>query len=66
MNTNVAQLYRMEMTEHVCPSGLKAKALLQKKGIAFEDHKLTSRDAVDAFRAEHDVPTTPQIWIEGE
>ena len=66
MNTNVAQLYRMEMTEHVCPSGLKAKALLQKKGIAFEDHKLTSRDAVDAFKAEHDVPTTPQIWIEGE
>lgn len=66
MNINVAHLYRMDMTEHVCPSGLKAKALLQKKGIVFEDHKLTSRAEVDAFKAEHNVPTTPQIWIDGE
>lgn len=66
MNVNVAQLYRMEMTEHVCPSGLKAKALLQKKGIVFEDHKLISRDEVEAFKSKHDVPTTPQVWLDGK
>ncbi len=66
MNINTAHLYRMDMTEHVCPSGLKAKALLQKKGVAFEDHLLTSRDQVDAFKEEHEVKTTPQIWIDGK
>ena len=61
-----ATLYRMEMPEHICPSGLKAKALLQKKGIAVEDRKLTSREQTDAFKLEHGVQTTPQIWIDGK
>jgi glutaredoxin len=56
----------MVMPEHICPSGLKAKALLERKGIAFDDHKFTSREEVDAFKAEHEVETTPQIWLDGE
>lgn len=65
MSGAAAQLYRMEMKEHICPSGLKAKALLEKKGLKFEDNKLSSRAETDAFKAEHDVKTTPQIWIDG-
>ncbi len=66
MTAQTAQLYRMEMPEHICPSGLKAKALLQKRGIIFDDHKFTDRNQVDAFKAEHGVETTPQIWLEGK
>lgn len=65
MSSAAVSLYRMEMSEHACPSGLKAKALLEKKGISFDDHTLSDRSAVDAFKAEHDVKTTPQIWIDG-
>ncbi|MCJ8310966.1 MAG: glutaredoxin [Rhizobiaceae bacterium] len=66
MTTATARLYRMEMREHICPSGLKAKALLERKGIAFEDNKLSSRAETDAFKAKHEVETTPQIWIDGK
>ena len=61
-----AQLYRMVMPGHVCPYGLKARWLLQRKGYAVEDHWLTTREQVDAFKAAHDVKTTPQIFIGGE
>jgi glutaredoxin len=61
-----AALYRMVMDEHVCPYGLKARDLLRREGFAVEDHGLTSREAVDAFKAEHGVKTTPQVFIEGE
>jgi len=60
-----AVLYRMVMTEHMCPSGLKARDLLLRQGFEIEDNHLTSRDAVDAFKAKHDVPTTPQVFIDG-
>lgn len=61
--TNVpVKLYRMSMPEHECPWGLKAVALLNAQGIAFEDIKLTSRVAVDAFKAQYNVATTPQIF----
>ena len=66
MATQNAQLYRMEMPEHICPSGLKAKALLERKGISFEDHKLATRTETDAFKVEHSVETTPQIWLDGK
>lgn len=61
-----ATLYRMVMTDHMCPFGLKAKDLLQRQGFEVDDQHLTSRAAVDAFKAEHDVKTTPQIFIDGE
>lgn len=60
-----AQLYRMVLPGHTCPYGLKAKHLLRRRGFEVEDHLLTTREATDAFKAEHDVTTTPQTFIEG-
>ncbi len=60
-----AVLYRMVMPEHVCPYGRKALHLLKSKGYAVEDHWLKTRAETDAFRAEHDVKTTPQVFIDG-
>lgn len=61
-----ATLYRMVMDKHLCPYGLKAKDLLRRQGFSVEDQWLTSRAATDAFKAEHDVETTPQTFIAGE
>ena len=61
-----AALYRMVMPDHVCPYGIKAKYLLERQGYAVEDRWLTTRVEVDAFKAEHDVKTTPQTFIGGE
>ncbi len=61
--TNKAVLYRMVMPKHVCPFGLKAKNLLERQGYIVEDKWLTSREQVDAFKAEHNVKTTPQTFI---
>ncbi|KPL67673.1 membrane protein [Erythrobacter sp. SG61-1L] len=62
----VAQLYRMVMEKHVCPWGLRAKYLLEKQGYRVEDHHLTTREETDAFKAKHDVQTTPQTFIDGQ
>lgn len=64
--TKKVTLYRMVMPKHTCPYGLKAKDLLQRQGYIVEDKWLTSREQVDAFKAEHDVKTTPQTFINGE
>jgi glutaredoxin len=64
--STTAVLYRMVMPDHICPYGLKAKDLLRRSGYAVEDHHLGSREETDAFKAEHGVATTPQIFIEGE
>ncbi len=61
-----ATLHRMVMDGHVCPYGLKARDLLRREGFEVEDRWLTTREAVDAFKAEHDVKTTPQVFIGGE
>jgi glutaredoxin len=61
-----ATLYRMVMDDHVCPYGLKAKDLLRREGYDVDDHWLTSRDATEAFKTEHRVKTTPQVFIEGK
>ncbi len=53
-----ATLYRMVMDQHTCPYGLKAKDLLRRQGFTVEDKWLTSREATDAFKAEHGVKTT--------
>ena len=60
-----AILYRMVTPEHVCPWGLKAKDLLHRSGYEVEDRYLKSREQTDAFKAEHRVSTTPQVFIEG-
>jgi glutaredoxin len=61
-----AVLYRMVRSDHTCPYGLKAKHLLKRSGYQVEDHHLTTREETDAFRAKHNVPTTPQVFIAGE
>lgn len=53
------------MPGHVCPFGLKALDLLRRRGFAVEDHWLTTRAETDAFKAAHDVRTTPQVFIDG-
>ncbi|MEL7544292.1 MAG: glutaredoxin [Pseudomonadota bacterium] len=58
-----ARLYRMVMSGHTCPYGLKAKDLLARSGFEVEDHPLATREATDRFKAQHEVSTTPQIWI---
>ncbi|MGR3760613.1 MauE/DoxX family redox-associated membrane protein [Roseobacteraceae bacterium NS-SX3] len=60
-----ARLYRMDMPDHLCPYGLKSKALLRWTGHEVEDHPLASRGEVDAFKREAGVETTPQTWIGG-
>ena len=66
MAERTATLYRMKLPEHECPYGLLAKRMLEDAGFDFEDSLLTSREEVDSFKAEHDVATTPQIFIDGE
>ncbi len=66
MSVKQATLYRMVMSDHLCPSGVKAKDFLEKQGFAVDDQPLETRGEVDAFKEKHSVKTTPQIWIEGE
>ena len=61
-----AVLYRMVTPEHTCPYGLKAKDLLERRGFEVEDHLLTDRAETDRFKAEHQVKSTPQTFINGE
>jgi glutaredoxin len=61
-----ATIYRMVMPKHTCPYGLKALDLLKRKGFTVEDRWLTTREETDAFKAKHNVQTTPQIFIGGE
>ncbi len=61
-----AVLHRMVMEKHVCPYGIKAKYLLEREGYTVEDHHLTTREQTDAFKREHGVETTPQVWIDGK
>lgn len=66
MTIKTATLHRMVMTDHMCPYGLKAKDLLERQGFEVDDRPLKSRDEVAAFKSEHGVQTTPQIFIGGE
>jgi glutaredoxin len=61
-----AILYRMVMPDHVCPYGLKSKHLLESHGYRVDDRWLKTREETDAFKAEHNVATTPQTFIEGK
>lgn len=61
-----AILYRMVLPDHECPFGRRAKQMLDEAGFDVEEHILSSREETDAFKAEHDVATTPQVFIDGE
>ena len=65
-NRPTAVLHRMVMPDHTCPYGLKALDLLRRRGFDVDDHHLTTRTETDAFKAEHGVKTTPQVFIAGE
>jgi len=64
MSEKTATVYRM-MGEHQCPFGIKSIDLLKKQGYTIDDHHLTSKEQTDHFKAEHDVKTTPQTFIDG-
>ncbi|MCU7554748.1 glutaredoxin [Alteromonas sp. ASW11-19] len=59
-----AVLYRMMMENHVCPFGIKSKELLEREGYTVDDRHLTTREETDAFKAKHQVDTTPQTFID--
>lgn len=61
-----ATLYRMILPDHTCPFGVRAKQMLEDNGFEVEDNILESREAVDAFKDEHGLATTPLILIDGE
>ncbi|GGI16947.1 glutaredoxin family protein [Oxalicibacterium faecigallinarum] len=60
-----ATLYRMVMPEHTCPYGLKSLDLLKRAGYEVDDHHLTDRAQIDAFKKAHGVETTPQTFVDG-
>lgn len=61
-----AILYRMVLPTHECPFGVRAKAMLEQAGFEIDEHILATRDEVEAFKDEHGVSTTPQVFIDGE
>jgi glutaredoxin len=61
-----ATLYRMVLPDHVCPFGVRAKEMLETAGYAVDDRILSTREEVDAFKADQGVETTPQVFIDGE
>ena len=58
-SNKTAILHRMVMENHICPYGLKSKDLLEREGFEVDDRHLTSREETDAFKADHNVETTP-------
>jgi glutaredoxin len=66
MSQRKAVLYRMKLPTHECPYGLLAKRMLEDSGFDVDEHLLTTREQVDDFQTEHDVATTPQVFIDGE
>ncbi len=66
MTDRSAILYRMVLPDHICPFGVRAKQLLQAEGWQVDDRILRTREEVDAFKAEHGVATTPQVFVEGK
>ena len=61
-----AKLYRMVTPDHICPFGLKSRAMLKRRGYEVEDYHLRSRDSTDKFKEKYGVSTTPQTFINGE
>ncbi len=65
-NGRTATVHRMVLPDHTCPYGVRAKAMLEERGFAVDDRILSSREEVEAFKAEHGLSTTPLIVIDGE
>jgi len=63
--TKTATLHRMVMADHMCPHGLKSKALLERQGFKVDDNHLNTRAEIDLFKTEYGVTSTPQAFIDG-
>ncbi len=61
-----ATLHRMVLPDHTCPYGVRAKAMLEEASFTIDEHILSSREEVEAFKAEHGIDTTPLVFIDGE
>lgn len=61
-----ATLTRMVLPGHECPFGVRARSMLEQAGLTIEERILESREAVDAFKGEHGLATTPLIEIDGK
>ena len=66
MADKTATLYRMVLPDHTCPFGVRAKQMLEGAGFQVDDRVLSTREDVDAFKDEHGVATTPQVFIDDE
>jgi glutaredoxin len=58
-----ATLYRVALPGDVGLYGLRARHLLEAHGFEIDEQLLRSREAVDAFKADQDVATTPVVFI---
>ncbi len=66
MTTRTAILHRMVLPDHVCPFGVRAKAMLEQAGYEVDDRQMTTREEVDAFEEQEGVRTTPVTFIDGQ
>ena len=66
MANRTATLTRMVLPDHECPFGLRAKAMLEQAGFDIDERILASREEVEAFKADHNLTTTPLVEIDGE
>lgn len=66
MTHRTATLTRMVLPGHECPFGVRAREMLEQAGFEIDEHILTTREEVDAFKAEHGISTTPLIEIDGK
>ena len=62
----LAVLYRKAVGTQICPHGLKARWRLQQAGYEVDDRVLSSPEAVESFKAEAGVGSTPQIYLGGQ
>ena len=61
-----ATLHRMVLADHTCPFGVRAKQLLEQHGFDVDDRILSTREEVDAFKADQGIQTTTLIFIDEE
>ena len=61
-----AVIYRMVLSNHTCPYGVRAKQMLEEAGYEVSDRVLGSREEVEAFLNVEGVDTTPQVFIADE
>ncbi|MGB5135813.1 MAG: glutaredoxin domain-containing protein [Prochlorococcaceae cyanobacterium] len=60
------RLYRLDSPQHHGPYGERARQLLVQHGIPFQDHRLTSQEEAERFKASWGVASTPQVYAGSE